>query len=696
MRRFAYAGALTLVGIATVATGSARLAAMTLFLLAGLLVPQGLQAPLDRLRVALLCDLAVAFSLWWMFDPVSGVSFILFAVVAVANLLLPRQQATAISTVVVVAAASFAPLHFWAKAAELPLFHRGARTVPEPELLVGIFTTALLLAALSMLFRSMADRLQEALDRREASEARFAAAFRHAPTGMLLLDRAGAVVDVNPAMAALLAIPPDSVIGTSLLAHLDQASRARLSEVLQQREPDHRELEGEVQGDHPKQVVISVTPMAAAGTRDLFIAQVVDVTDRLRAEEAIEHRLDFERVIRAVSSHLIEIPIEEADVGIDAALEAVGSFAGVDRAYVFQFDPSASTATNTHEWCAPGIPPAIEQLNEVRNDAFPWFASRILSGESVVVHHLDELPPEAGGEWENLVQQGVQSVMAVPMIGGGGVVGFVGFDWVRAPSPWSGDDIALARIVGEMISNTLQRRDAHLRLADLVRSKDEFVARVSHELRTPLTVVLGLAEELRSSQQPERDLLDLIADQSRELSYIVEDLLVAARAEIGALTIRPELLVLADEVHRSLLGLGHELDFRVEIGPTIRLWADPLRVRQVLRNLLTNAARYGGDRIRVTAAASGSQTVLTVADNGRGIPSDLRDRVFEPYVQANDTAGIPASMGLGLSVARSLARLMGGDLTYGFLDGWSRFALRLPSSNAAAGEAVPRLQAGTR
>ena len=106
--------------------------------------------------------------------------------------------------------------------------------------------------------------------------------------------------------------------------------------------------------------------------------------------------------------------------------------------------------------------------------------------------------------------------------------------------------------------------------------------------------------------------------------------------------------------------------------------ADPLRFRQIVRNLIVNAIRYGGDIVRVESKTNLDGCFLYVWDNGDGIPEDRREAVFEPYKRAHASAGLPGSVGLGLSISRQLAQLMGGDLNYDYQTGWSVFTLRLP------------------
>jgi signal transduction histidine kinase len=237
---------------------------------------------------------------------------------------------------------------------------------------------------------------------------------------------------------------------------------------------------------------------------------------------------------------------------------------------------------------------------------------------------------------------------------------------------------------------TVELSEANTQLEGLMRSKDQFVATVSHEVRNPLTVVLGFADELRDALWTRGDmeygeLAELIGDQSREINNIIEDLLVAARAEVGSMTIVPELIDLSREVRTVVRGCVCAKDVRDSIGLDLEassVKADPSRVRQIIRNLLTNAIRYGGDGISVVVRSGEGTSSVCVCDDGRGIPEKERDTVFEAYQQGRTDTPVSGSVGLGLHVSRQLAQMMGGDLTYRYESDVSTFALTLPSAES--------------
>lgn len=198
---------------------------------------------------------------------------------------------------------------------------------------------------------------------------------------------------------------------------------------------------------------------------------------------------------------------------------------------------------------------------------------------------------------------------------------------------------------------------------ELIQAKDEFVASISHELRTPLTAVVGLTSEIVSGgfAGPERDeLIELVASQAQEMSHIIDDLLVSARAGMGTVAVALNTVDLNAELSAAIEGVGIDL---LETPPALPpATGDAPRIRQILRNLLTNLERYGGPNRRVLGGVEGQRVWLEVRDDGDGVSEDDAMRIFEPYASAH--SGVASSVGLGLSVSRQLAQLMGGSLVY--------------------------------
>lgn len=233
--------------------------------------------------------------------------------------------------------------------------------------------------------------------------------------------------------------------------------------------------------------------------------------------------------------------------------------------------------------------------------------------------------------------------------------------------------------------NEAQREIGQLR--DLAHAKDQFLASVSHELRTPLTSVLGFAQLLRDSngdlsEEERATMITNVASEAADLASIIDDLLVSARSELNSLALTRVPVSLRAQVAQVLEnvdgGAGQVCEFVGE-GAGLVAEGDPGRVRQIIRNLVTNSSRYGGDNVQIRfGPGDGEFASLEVADDGPGVPEGEWEEIFEPYYRAHDSVSQPAAIGIGLSVALHLARLMGGDLTYRREEGWSVFRLTLP------------------
>ena len=226
-------------------------------------------------------------------------------------------------------------------------------------------------------------------------------------------------------------------------------------------------------------------------------------------------------------------------------------------------------------------------------------------------------------------------------------------------------------------------------LTKLITDKNQFIATVAHELRTPLTTVMGYSDLLRSdsvglSPEERNSMVDTIYREASELSSLIQDLLVAARATDGSLVVAEVRVNLKAQATQVIESLEPETSTTVKvIGETTLATGDPMRVRQILRNLISNAMKYGGSHIEVRAHDGEHQVSVFVTDDGRGIDVKDRDLVFEPYETLQAAEARPGSMGLGLAVSRTLARLMGGDLAYRYDNGESLFELTLPAWRSA-------------
>jgi|FLYL01.1.fsa_nt_gi PAS domain S-box-containing protein len=363
---------------------------------------------------------------------------------------------------------------------------------------------------------------------------------------------------------------------------------------------------------------------------------IEDVTEEYQLREALA--LSESRFRAAFENSPWPMILVGPDLGLLAANDAAVALAGVDRESLLATPPDSFVSPEEFE-------ATLEQV------------AAMISGESdsyvATVH-----PEGPDGDRRTLMLSATA---------------------VRNP------DGTLNSIVYQVVDVT-DRERVREQLEALVRAKEDLVMSVSHELRTPLTSIVGLARELVErwevfDEEERRDLVELVASQGEDMAALVEDLLVAARSEVGMVSIHPEVLDLGVEL-ADVVGCWTsraEVRFEPPAEP-IYVLADAHRFRQILRNLLSNAVKYGKEPILVRVEGRDDRVEVSVRDMGEALPETQREVIFDPYYRASTAAAPPGSVGLGLAVSRNLARLMGGDLEYRVTDGTSDFVLTLPGA----------------
>jgi signal transduction histidine kinase len=340
--------------------------------------------------------------------------------------------------------------------------------------------------------------------------------------------------------------------------------------------------------------------------------------------------------------------------------------------------------TNAETEALIGYAVAAMDLADMLNGAIPDAVDQMLSWEVNDVTGQPASPSAETGMAEIQVGDRLWQVVITPQPGS-----------EMIPSPGSSllllaaGLLATAFVAGGLESRRRDRaaRQEFDRLRELNQSKDQFLASVGHELRTPLTSVLGFAELLRAdgsdlTDDDRRAMISSVAVEAADLASIVDDLLVAARSELDLVVVTEVPVSARAQVTQVLEVRGRDTGRNVHVfgerGNPYRALGDPSRVRQILRNMVTNACRYGGEAVEVRLGSIDGYVTIQVADNGSGVAPEDQEQIFAPYYRAHSSESQPAALGIGLSVARQLARLMHGDLVYFREGGWTIFELRLP------------------
>ena len=209
-------------------------------------------------------------------------------------------------------------------------------------------------------------------------------------------------------------------------------------------------------------------------------------------------------------------------------------------------------------------------------------------------------------------------------------------------------------------------------LAEANEMRSALLQAVSHDLRTPLAGIKASASSLRQSDiewsaADHEEFVRTIEDETDRLTALVGNLLDMSRIQAGAVAVAAREVGLDEVVPAALAGLGARAQgVDVDVPETLpAVIADPALLERVVANLVENALAHSseGAPVRVSAGEVGGRVLLRVVDRGRGIPLELRERVFQPFQRMDDSPSHGAGVGLGLAVARGFTRAMGGDLT---------------------------------
>ncbi|SPD74529.1 putative Histidine kinase [uncultured Desulfobacterium sp.] len=350
-------------------------------------------------------------------------------------------------------------------------------------------------------------------------------ALANAPSFISVVDRNGIIQYVNRMLPGF---GKKNIIGTSIFKYQTDEnrhiSRKTLDGIFRSGKRGIFEAAGVGAHDSSSWYQVQYGPIERDGEVKAAIFIAIDISDRKKAEKAISYRIQFEKLIMNISSRFVRLSLDEIDAGINDALRIIGEFAHVDRAYVFQFREGLE-ADNTHEWCAENIQAQIQKLKHINmSDEFPWFLLKMRARLPIHIRSMDDLPGEAIREKGHFERHGIRSVMAVPMLGGEKLTGFLGFDAVTAQKSWSEDLIGLLTITADVISNALERkrRDQELRASE---EKFRFLVNFSPD---PIAITrdgqyrqinLAFTEMLGYTQQDVDEGLmisDLVQDKDKE------------------------------------------------------------------------------------------------------------------------------------------------------------------------------------
>ena len=527
------------------------------------------------------------------------------------------------------------------------------------------------------------------------------AALNVAANGIVITDREGTIVWVNPAFTTLTGYTLLEVMGKNprelvKSGQHDQAVYRQLWDTILSGKVWSGELiNRRKDGSYYNEEQIITPLLDAQGKIAYFIAIKQDITERKRAEQTIEHQVRRLNGLRAIDMAISSS--FDVSVTLDVVLQQVLSQLGVDAAAILLFNPREQTIEYK---ASRGF--HSEALHHTQLKLSEGYAGHAVREHGTI--HIPDLL-DAGGKLAKALQQAGENFVdyyGTVLITKGEVKGVLEIyhhsliqhdaEWLDFLETLAGQ-AAIAIDSAQLFENlqrsnielehrvmqrTMELNQTNIKLEHANRAKDEFLATMSHELRTPLNSILGLSETLLEQRRDplsayQQKSLQTIASSGEHLLELINDILDLSKIEAGKFDYYPQIIGV-DDLCRSSLAFVKEQATRKSITLTYRLettvskmYADPRRLKQTLVNLLTNAVKFTPDNgyviLRVHGNAEQDRIQFSVIDTGIGIAPEDMENLFQPFVQVDSRLTREyEGTGLGLALVQKLTDLHGGSV----------------------------------
>jgi PAS domain S-box-containing protein len=510
---------------------------------------------------------------------------------------------------------------------------------------------------------------------------------------VIVFDDDGAIIYWNRFAETLFGWAANEALGHSILDVLVPATErdkvAGLFDKHRTGETFSGEMLLERRGQKPFPALVTQTPIFGD---DKMLKAVIGVysdnTERQRLEYSLRFLADASATLAALvdyESTLQQVAqLAVPDFADWCAIDLAAANENLERVAVGHIDPAkVELAKEYHRRYPPDPRAGRGILHAFRTGRSDMMAE--VSETSMLERAVDE-------EHRRMLKEiGVRSYICVPLRGRTQTLGVVTFVMAESGRLYNQSDLEFAEELARRAAIAIENAQLYADLREADRRKDEFLATLAHELRNPLAPIRNALEiqKLPGIDSTTVDeTRDVMERQFQQLVRLVDDLLDVSRVMRGKIELRLEQVDLATIVARAIetarpLIEAQEHGLKIELAEPLLVNADPVRLAQVMGNLLTNAAKYTerGGQISLTAKRDRNQAVLTLRDNGIGIAPEMLAQIFELFVQADHSpTRSQGGLGIGLTLVKNLVDMHGGAVSAHSegLGKGSEFVVRLP------------------
>ncbi|MDP1551965.1 MAG: PAS domain S-box protein [Methanobacteriaceae archaeon] len=500
--------------------------------------------------------------------------------------------------------------------------------------------------------------LKEAQKKLEESEKKYRGIFENVQDVIYQADNEGNIIDISPSINRYTGFDREKMIGSNISSwYQHPEDRVELLNKLKEKgEVTYYEVQ--LKNDLNEKFYVSINAHLRHNKKGEIIGvegSLRDISKQKRIEKEIEYRLELESLLMDISKNFINKKPEMVDDAINEALQRIGEFMKVDRSYLFQLNPNGDLLSNTHEWCAPGIKPQIDNLQNLEKPFFDWSMKKLKSKGQIHIKSSKNIPDTAKFERKLLLSKDTQSMTAVALKIHGKVIGYVGFDTVKKERKWNKENIDLLIMMGEIFTNLLEKRYTEEDIQKSLKEKEVLLREIHHRVKNNMQIISSLLNLQVNYEEEEKIQQVLKESQGRIKSMAIVHEKLYQSTSLSEINFGSYLQQLIKDIYFSY-GISAEKIIPVLKAEDININLDTaIPLGLIVNELITNSIKYafkGRDNgtLEITFQEIDDGLILKVSDDGVGLGPDV---------------DIESSKTLGLKLVKNLAIQLDADLKIG-------------------------------